>query len=290
MDPYIDFHTHQDGVTYAAVHNQSAEEARILAIRSFDLANPIDLKDLALLQEAFPATSLSMSDTATLVTLALHPMSVRLEQLRKSPPVDTRDTSYLVESLPTPLLATLQALEILPSSFVAFAQQLEQTLFENSLAAGSRLFGIGECGWDLRSDLPLPLQDYLFDIHLRVAVQLHKPIILHVVRAYDHLLLYRKQELRKQEHSIPWVIHGFRGKEALLRQLEQSGCLLSLHPQHLLHGGALPHRYFLETDETGLPIIALYEVLSKRSGLDVATLRSDLFAFFKSMLTAFGNK
>lgn len=117
---------------------------------------------------------------------------------------------------------------------------------------GERFLGIGECGWDRRSPWPMEEQTALVRRHITLADQLCCPLILHVVGGW-HLLL---RERRTHPEGV-WVVHGFRGKPELLRQLEEAQIGVSLHPQYRWE--EVPKRpFFLESDESDLPLRTIY--------------------------------
>lgn len=117
---------------------------------------------------------------------------------------------------------------------------------------GERFLGIGECGWDRRSQRSMEEQTALVQHHIVLADQLCCPLILHVVGGW-HLLL---RERGAHPEGV-WVVHGFRGKPALQRQLEEAHIGVSLHPQYRWE--ELPKRpFFLETDESDLPLRTIY--------------------------------
>ena len=117
---------------------------------------------------------------------------------------------------------------------------------------GERFLGIGECGWDRRSSLSMEEQTALVRCQIALADRLACPLVLHVVGGW-HLLL---SERRAHPEGV-WVVHGFRGKAALLRQLEEAHIEVSLHPQY--RWGEVPKRpFFLESDESDLPLRAIY--------------------------------
>lgn len=117
---------------------------------------------------------------------------------------------------------------------------------------GERFLGIGECGWDRRSQRSMEEQTALVRCQIALVDQLCCPLILHVVGGW-HLLL---RERRAHPEGV-WVVHGFRGKSALLRQLEKAHIGVSLHPQYRWE--EVPRRpFFLESDESDLPLRTIY--------------------------------
>ena len=90
-------------------------------------------------------------------------------------------------------------------------------------ARDTRVVAVGECGFDcLRGGAP-DIQRRLFDFHARLAEHVGKPLIIHAVRSVDELMVAR----RRLRPTVEWVIHGFRGKPELARQLIRAGYSLS---------------------------------------------------------------
>lgn len=117
---------------------------------------------------------------------------------------------------------------------------------------GERFLGIGECGWDRRSSWSMEEQTALVRCQIALADRLACPLVLHVVGGW-HLLL---RERRAHPEGV-WVVHGFRGKPELLHQLEEAHIGVSLHPQYRWE--EVPKRpFFLETDESDLPLRTIY--------------------------------
>lgn len=116
---------------------------------------------------------------------------------------------------------------------------------------------IGEAGLDKLHEAPLERQLYLFEQQALLAEELHKPLIIHCVKAWSELLALRK----KIRPLSPWLIHGFRGKRELAEQLLKENIYLSFGEQ--FQSAALqiawPTHFFLETDESKLDIQEIYE-------------------------------
>ena len=102
--------------------------------------------------------------------------------------------------------------------------------------------------------------------HIALADQLCCPLVLHVVGGW-HLLL---RERRAHPEGV-WVVHGFRGKPALLRQLEEAHMEVSLHPQYRWE--EVPKQpFFLESDESSIPLTETYSRASGQLGVSVSSL------------------
>ncbi len=118
------------------------------------------------------------------------------------------------------------------------------------------LLAIGEAGLDKLASTPLALQMTIFEKQARLAEQLHKPLIIHLVRATDELLQIKK----KINPAMPWIIHGFRGKPALAEVYLKQGFYLSFgekYREETLRTCPI-ERLLMETDESPLPIRELY--------------------------------
>lgn len=133
---------------------------------------------------------------------------------------------------------------------------------------------IGEAGLDRLSPIAMSLQTTLFERQAVLAEQWRKPLIVHCVKAWEELLACRKR-LRPEQ---PWVIHGFRAKEPLARQLLRQGLYLSFgryfHPEAAR--AAWPDRLLLETDEAAERISLVYERMAAALGEDQKALRDQI--------------
>jgi TatD DNase family protein len=111
---------------------------------------------------------------------------------------------------------------------------------------------IGETGIDRLHADTLPRQIELTRLHVALSEELRKPLVLHVVKAYSEIIAL-KRELRPTQ---PWVIHGFRGKPELARQLLRADFYLSLGAQFNRDAAAVipAERLLVETDDSSMPI------------------------------------
>lgn len=120
-----------------------------------------------------------------------------------------------------------------------------------------QILAIGEAGLDKQIPTPFTLQQEVFRYQAMLANAIGKPLIIHGVKATDELLALRK-ELKP---SIPWIIHGFRGKTAQAESYLRHGFYLSFgekYNEEVLRRvpiGSL----FIETDESPVNINSLYE-------------------------------
>lgn len=97
-----------------------------------------------------------------------------------------------------------------------------------ALVSDSRVVAIGECGLDTLRGASLERQMELLEKQLVLSEELGLPVILHVVKAWNEIMGLR----RKLKPTLPWVVHGFRGKPQLATNLLDSGFYISLGPRH----------------------------------------------------------
>ncbi len=115
----------------------------------------------------------------------------------------------------------------------------------------SECLAIGECGLDKRIEVPMALQIEVFEKQIALVEKYQKPLVLHLVAAFDELI-----EIKKGlKISVPIVIHGFSKSEQLAKQLIDNGFYLSFG-KYLLRNKemetvfkSIPNdKFFLETD------------------------------------------
>ena len=130
----------------------------------------------------------------------------------------------------------------------------EVWLADTSVAPGC--IAIGEAGLDRVVETDWILQTTAFKYCIALAISQHKPLIIHCVRAFDDVLVIKKQ-LGKEAETIPWIFHGFNKKPEIARKLLDAGCFLSFGAALL--NNQMPaatvlrmcpaDRFFLETDD-----------------------------------------
>ena len=153
------------------------------------------------------------------------------------------------------------------------------------------VWAIGECGLDKARGEALTLQIEAFRAHIALSEELQKPLLVHCVRAFDELLLLRREleAAGKKEGREPqsWVIHGFRGKPQQAKQLMTKGMLLSFGHQYNVEtlrwvygcsglsgmsSSARVNPFFLETDDLHLSVRQIYEQVARHLDVDVVHL------------------
>ena len=119
---------------------------------------------------------------------------------------------------------------------------------------------IGETGLDkitAKTTEDFQFQYALFFAHARVAEEVNKILIIHCVKAWNDLLSIHKA----LKPSIPWVIHGFRGKESIANRLLDAGLYLSFGLHYsidALKAAWVNRRLLAETDDNQINIRDVY--------------------------------
>jgi TatD DNase family protein len=149
-----------------------------------------------------------------------------------------------------------------------------------AIANHPNVVAIGETGLDKLASTPLDQQEKLFITHIELAEKLHKPLIIHCVKAWQELLHIRKQ----YTSDIPWIIHGFRGNGELARQLLQFGFHLSFglyfHPD-ALRSAWDAHRLYAETDDSNISIEEVYHRLTAHLSITCEALSREILENFQ---------
>jgi TatD DNase family protein len=83
---------------------------------------------------------------------------------------------------------------------------------------------VGECGLDKLITTPFDVQQQLLTIHIDVARQLHKPLIIHCVRAHNEMIAL----LKKNKPEAGGVIHAFSGSYEVAQQYVELGFYLGI--------------------------------------------------------------
>ncbi len=147
-------------------------------------------------------------------------------------------------------------------------------------------WAIGECGLDKRSTISMETQMDYFIRQINLAEEVRKPLILHIVKAWDELLAIKQKTAIKQ----PCIIHGFRGKVQLAEQLLRAGFYLSFGIHHNKESYLLAERWeraFLETDEVKEKDIQnLYKQCGEYLNIGVEELKESYYQRFLNLNSA----
>ena len=153
--------------------------------------------------------------------------------------------------------------------------EADLAIIESKLQEASCL-AVGECGLDKRIEIPMELQEMVFEKQLLLAQQYNKPVVIHCVAAFQELITIKK----KLNISVPILIHGFSKNAQIAKQLVDNGFYISFGKYLLLNKEleavftSVPNnRFFLETDTVEEGIEAVYELAAKYKGVSVKEIQ-----------------
>lgn len=166
-------------------------------------------------------------------------------------------------------------------------EKLEEhfAIIENRLKLPNCL-AIGECGLDKRIETPLEIQISVFEKQLVLAKQYQKPVILHLVAAFQELIEIKN----KMEPGVPMIVHGFSKNAQVAKQLLNNGFYLSFG-KYLLRNPELSEvfaqvpedRFFLETDTIGEGLEQVYEKAALTRNMSIHEIENIVSINFKSI-------
>ncbi|MFN8250741.1 MAG: TatD family hydrolase [Ferruginibacter sp.] len=138
------------------------------------------------------------------------------------------------------------------------------------------ILAIGECGLDKLCHTNFDLQQTVFKKQVMLANTVHKPLIIHCVKAYDEVLHILQQA------KTPVIFHGFNKNAVLAQQLTSKGYYLSFgqaleqqRNRDVLKQLPL-NKILLETDDAPVEIAAIYSLAAAALEIDINTLSLQL--------------
>ncbi|MBN8641480.1 MAG: TatD family hydrolase [Flavobacteriales bacterium] len=145
---------------------------------------------------------------------------------------------------------------------------------------------LGECGLDKRIEIPMELQISVFERQIALAEKYQKPLVLHLVAAFQELI-----EIKNRLNiSVPIVIHGFSKNEQVAKQLIDNGFYISFG-KYLLRNPELKSvflsvpddRFFLETDMIEETLEQVYNLAANYKNITVDDLKSKVNSNFNTV-------
>ena len=132
------------------------------------------------------------------------------------------------------------------------------------------VLAIGEGGLDKLKGPDMELQVKILKQQVALSEEKSLPLIIHCVKAFNELIQLKK-ELKPHQ---PWIIHGFRGKEALAIDCIRHGFYLSYgeHFQENALKATPQEKLFIETDESEVPIQEIYQSIALVHGIGLQEL------------------
>ena len=184
----------------------------------------------------------------------------------------------LVNQYPWEFDATIPyySIGIHPWFIVEERLETDFAIIENKLQEPGCL-AMGECGLDKRIEVPMELQQSVFEKQLLLSQQYQKPVVIHCVAAFQELI----QTIKKLNITVPILIHGFSKSEQLAKQLLDNGFYISfgkyllLNPELEAVFKSVPNNlFFLETDTVDEGIEAVYKLAAKYKGISVQEVQN----------------
>ncbi len=147
-----------------------------------------------------------------------------------------------------------------------------------------QVWAVGEAGLDKLAAAPMSLQEEVFVRQTLLAERAGKPLVIHLVKAVDELLRVR----HRLSPGVPWIIHGFRGKAPMAKELVRHGFYLSFGPcfQEPALCAVPLSRLFLETDESPVPLAEVYLRAARARRISVDELADAVRANVRSVFLA----
>jgi TatD DNase family protein len=149
-----------------------------------------------------------------------------------------------------------------------------------------KCLAVGECGLDKRIEIPMALQQMVFEKQLALAEKYKKPVVIHCVAAFQEVIAIKK----KMAISVPMIIHGFSKNKETSEQLIANGFYISFgkyllrNPELELVFKSIPkERLFLETDTIEEGIAAVYELAAKYRNIEMVEMMAIINANFNTV-------
>lgn len=145
---------------------------------------------------------------------------------------------------------------------------------------------LGECGLDKRIEVPMALQMEVFEKQITLAEKYQKPLVLHLVAAFDELIAIKK----RLKITVPIIIHGFSKNDQVAMQLIDHGFYLSFG-KYLLRNPDLEtvfklvpnDKFFLETDTIEETLEEVYTLAAKYKNINIEDLIEIVNTNFKTV-------
>jgi TatD DNase family protein len=149
---------------------------------------------------------------------------------------------------------------------------------------------LGECGLDKRIEIPMVLQIDVFEKQIALAERCKKPLVLHLVAAFDELIEIKN----RLKITVPIIIHGFSKNEQVAKQLVANGFYLSFG-KYLLQSQtlgtdmeavfkAVPNdKFFLETDTIEETLSEVYAFAADCKGMTLDELQGHVKANWETV-------
>lgn len=160
-----------------------------------------------------------------------------------------------------------------------WTNQLEQLAH---IAKQNNVVAIGECGLDYLKPIDRTLQQLAFEAQVKLAIELQKPLLLHIVKAWHDLPPFLSAA------NTPVILHGYHGNPEQTKQLLKYTTLFSIGTRQLHNPEKLKQllqhipleRLLFETDTHRIGLPSLFAQAAAIYGLDEVVLRKQVFRNF----------
>jgi len=150
----------------------------------------------------------------------------------------------------------------------------------------SNCLALGECGLDKRIEVPLELQQMVFERQLVLAQKYNKPVVIHCVAAFQEVIAIKK----RLKITVPMLIHGFSKNQQVANELIKNGFYISFG-KYLLRNPDLEavffnvpiEQFFLETDTIDEGIEEVYALAAKYKNIDIEELKQIIGKNFETV-------
>lgn len=162
-----------------------------------------------------------------------------------------------------------------------------QLKFLNEIASDPRIIAIGEAGLDKLKGPDLRIQLAIFEQQVQLSEQLQKPLMIHCVKAWEELLHIKKKHNPRQ----PWIIHGYKGKVNLAKQLLSHDFCFSIGERFNNESiREIPlDRLFCETDVSETSIEEVYSEVANALNIPIERLASQIERNVKRVFPLFAS-
>ncbi len=151
---------------------------------------------------------------------------------------------------------------------------------------------LGECGLDKRIEIPLELQIEVFEKQIQLAEKYQKPLVLHLVAAFDELIAIKK----RMQITVPVIIHGFSKNQQVAKHLIDNGFYLSFgkyllrNPELVSVFQSIPNdKFFLETDTIEETLDEVYNLAAKYKNINLPDLKEIINSNFNFIFNKSNN-
>jgi TatD DNase family protein len=149
---------------------------------------------------------------------------------------------------------------------------------------------LGECGLDKRIEMPMEVQQIVFERQLLLAQKFNKPVVIHCVAAFQEVIAIKK----RLRITVPMLIHGFSKNKQVAKHLIDNGFYISFgkyllrNPELKTVFESIPNdRFFLETDTVEEGIEEVYALAAQYKNWTIDELqqhiKSNFAAVFKNI-------